>query len=164
MSPAIVREYTMRRNDRQITDRAEIDAIIRGSTVCRLGMSDSGRPYVIPLCFGYDGRVLYLHSATEGRKLDVLRRNPRVCVEFDIPGDVVQNEDACSWSIGYRSVVAFGTARFLDEPEEKRKALALVMAQYARPGQEFSFSNTSVDRTVVLTVAISEITGKQSGR
>ena len=154
----------MRRDDREITDRSQIDAIIGGSRVCRLGMSDDGRPYVIPLCFGYDGLALYLHCASEERKLDVLRHNPHVCVEFDLPGDVVESEDACSWGIEYQSVVAFGTALFVEEPGEKRKALALVIAQYARPGQEFSFPDASVDRTVVLKVVISGITGKQSRR
>ena len=72
----------MRRQEREISDRAAIDAIIRACQVCRLGMVDGDLPYIVPMSFGYDGRALYFHCATQGRKLDVLRRRPRVCFEF----------------------------------------------------------------------------------
>jgi len=152
----------MRRDEKQITDKAEIDAIIRSSRTCRLAMSDGNRPYVIPLCFGYDGSTLYFHCAPEGMKVDILRENPQVCVEFDITGDVDEAECACSWGIRFQSVVAFGTALPVKEPEEKRKGLALLMSQYSRPGQEFSFPDASVSRTTVIKVVIDEMTGKQS--
>jgi nitroimidazol reductase NimA-like FMN-containing flavoprotein (pyridoxamine 5'-phosphate oxidase superfamily) len=154
----------MRRDERQITDRAEIDAVIRGSRTCRLGMSDGNQPYVIPLCFGYDGSAFYFHCAPEGRTLDILQKNPRVCVEFDIAGDVIEAERACSWSIDFQSVIAFGTALLVEEPEEKRKGLSLVMAQYSRPGQAFSFPDAGVSRVTVIKVVVDEITGKQSIR
>jgi len=154
----------MRRDEKQITDRAEIDAVIRSSRTCRLGMSDGNQPYVIPLCFGYDGGALYFHCAPVGRKLEILRKNPRVCVEFDVAGDVLEAEHACSWGITFQSVVVFGTALFVDAPEEKKTALSLLMAQYSRPGQEFSFPDASVSRTTIIKVVIDEITGKQSVR
>lgn len=152
----------MRRSDREITDREEIDAVLRHSRTCRLGMSDGHQPYVIPLSFGYDGRALYFHCASEGRKLDILRRNPRVCVEFDIPGAVTEAEEACSWGIAFRSVVAFGSARFVEDAAEKRAALALLMTQYSRPGQAFCFPDGNVSRTTVIEVVIDEISGKES--
>ena len=152
----------MRREEKEITDRAEIDAIIRSCKTCRLAMSDGDQPYVVPLCFGYDGSALYFHCAPEGRKLDILRANPRVCVEFDIAGEVAEASRACSWGIGFQSVIAFGIALFVEEPEEKRTALGLLMAQYARPGQEFPFPDASVIHTTIIKVPIDQITGKQS--
>lgn len=154
----------MRRNEKQITDRRKIDAVIQGSRTCRLGMSDGSQPYVIPLCFGYDGNALYFHCAPEGQKLDILRHNPRVCVEFDITGEVVEAKHACSWGIEFQSVVAFGQALFIDDPEEKRKGLNLLMTQYSHPGQEFSFSDASVSHTTVIKVVVDKVTGKTSLR
>jgi nitroimidazol reductase NimA-like FMN-containing flavoprotein (pyridoxamine 5'-phosphate oxidase superfamily) len=154
----------MRRHEKQITDRTDIDAMIRRSTTCRLGMSDGNQPYVIPLCFGYDGSALYFHCAQEGRKLDILRTNPQVCVEFDDAGDVTEAGAACLWGIEFQSVIAFGTAELVEEPEEKRKGLALLIAQYSSSGQEFSFPEANVNRTAVIKVVIDEITGKQSGQ
>jgi nitroimidazol reductase NimA-like FMN-containing flavoprotein (pyridoxamine 5'-phosphate oxidase superfamily) len=57
----------LRRTDKEITDKSEIESIIRKSLVCRLGLTDNARPYIVPLCFGYTDNRLYFHSATEGR-------------------------------------------------------------------------------------------------
>ncbi len=143
--------------------RAEIDAVIRGCTVCRLGLADAGRPYVVPMCFGYDGQCLYVHCAHDGRKIDILRRNNRVCVEFDIAEGLVSGGDqGCRWSMRYRSVLVEGTARFVDEPDARRQALAVIMAQYA-PGT-FAFTDAMVARTCVIAVDIETVTGKQTPR
>jgi len=150
----------MRRSEREIKDRSEIDAIIRSCQVCRLGLCDGREPYVVPLCFGYDGQTLYLHAATEGRKLNILRENNRVCFEFDIVKRMVEAEDACSWGLRYQSVIGFGTAEVVEEPEEKRRELSLLMAQYS--DREFSFPDQAVQRTCVIRVTIGRITGKQS--
>ncbi len=65
----------MRRKEKQVTGRRAIDAVIRASSVCRLAMSHEDRPYVVPLCFGYDGGTLYFHSALEGKKaLDLIMK------------------------------------------------------------------------------------------
>jgi len=64
----------MRRREKQITDRSQIEAIIARSQVCRLALSDGGQPYIVPLCFGYRRSRLYFHSAAAGRKIDILRR------------------------------------------------------------------------------------------
>ena len=151
----------MRRSEKEITDRAEIDAIIGSCQVCRLGLCDEDEPYVVPMCFGYDGEFLYFHSAVEGRKLDILRRNPRVCVEFDEVIRVVEEEEACRWGIHYRSVIGTGTVEFVEELEAKRAGLALVMAQYT--DGDFSFPEGAVDRVSVFRVRLDQLTGKRAG-
>jgi nitroimidazol reductase NimA-like FMN-containing flavoprotein (pyridoxamine 5'-phosphate oxidase superfamily) len=76
-------DLKLRRADKEITDRDEIESIIRKSLVCRLGLTDNARLYIVPLCFGYTDNRLYFHSATEGRKIEILKRNNEVCFEFD---------------------------------------------------------------------------------
>jgi hypothetical protein len=69
----------MRRTDRQITDRARIEDILRRCRFCRLGLVCEGEPYVVPLCFGYDGQAVYLHMAVEGKKAGLpARQSPRL--------------------------------------------------------------------------------------
>ena len=149
----------MRRSQREITDRAEIDAIIRHSRVCRLGLTDGDEPYVVPLCFGYDGEALYFHCAKEGRKLDILRRNNRVCFEFDIVEGIIKNTQACGWGVCYRSVIGVGTAHLVEKNDEKIKGLAVIMNQYT-DGQ-FIFLDDAMARTFVIKVIIESVSGKQ---
>ena len=152
----------MRRHEREITDRTEIDRIIRESRAGRLGMCDDGRPYVVPLCFGYDGAAFYFHCAQEGRKIDALRKNPHVCVEFDRPMEVSGGEKPCSWGIRYESVIAFGTATPVEDLDEKKQALAHLMAQYAGPDKTFNYEDAPLDGTAVFRIDIERITGKAS--
>jgi uncharacterized protein len=152
----------MRRDEKEITDRTEIDLIIRGSRVFRLGLSDQGQPYIIPLCFGYDGKALYFHCAKEGRKLDIVQRNKRVCFEFDTIEGMVEADQGCNWGIEYQSVIGFGTAQVVEDVIEKQTALTLLMAQYSK--RSFVFPPEMLARTAVVRIDIESLTGKQSKR
>ena len=152
----------MRRSEKAITNRAEVDAVIRRSQVCRLGLSDHGVPYVVPLCFGYDGQSLYFHCAREGRKLEILRQNDKVCCEFDIVEGLLEADQGCDWGIRFQSVIGFGRAILIENAAEKEQALALIMAQYSKG--TFLFPSASVNRTVVVKIVIESLTGKQSRR
>jgi len=148
----------MRRNDREITDRKTIDGIIRRCRVCHLAMCDESQPYVVPLSFGYDGCFLYFHAAREGRKIDIIKRNNRVCFEFDILHDIITSEQACSWGAKYESVIGSGTAEILDTLEAKNDALEWIMRQH-RSGT-WDFTEKMLNKTLVLRVQILEISGK----
>jgi hypothetical protein len=150
----------MRRSEREIKDRAVIDAIIRQCLVCRLGLADGVEPYIVPLCFGYDGEALYFHSASAGSKIDILRKNSRVCFEFDIPGGMREAEQGCRCGITYRSVIGFGTAEIIDDQEGKKRALEIIMAQYS--SKKYIFPEDVVAKTAVIKVVISRVTGKQA--
>lgn len=150
----------MRRGDKEIRDRGLIDSIIHRSQVCRLGLSDQGQPYVVPLCFGYDGKALYFHCAKEGRKLDILRQNDRVCFEFDIVEGMVEGDEACRWGIRYQSVIGFGRAQEIKDLAAKETALTYIMAHYSE--RTFSFPSDMVERVAVIKVEIESLTGKQS--
>lgn len=150
----------MRRNDREITGKQDIEKIIKESHVCRLAMIDGKVPYIVPLNFGYQNGVLFFHSAPEGRKIDLLKQNPNVCFEMD---ELVQFKKAklpCEWGVKYKSVIGSGTAELLNDIEEKTSALNIIMSHYS--GRQFEFSSEMVKKTIVIKVTISQMTGKQS--
>ncbi len=152
----------MRRKDREITDKAVIEDIIRRSITCRLAMCLDDMPYVVPLSFGYENNTLYFHCAREGRKLDILRENSNVCFEFDIDQEIILAEGACRGSVKYKSVVGHGKATIIDNDESKRHGLNIIMRQYANQ-ESFQFDDKSVADCLVIKVNIESITGKISG-
>ena len=150
----------MRRKEKEITDSAGINAIIEQATVCRLAMINGDTPYIVPLCFGFQDNALYFHSALKGQKIDWLRNNSNVCFEFDIGAAPVESDEPCDWGMAYQSVIGFGKAVFVEDPDEKHRALAIIMAQYS--DQEFQFPENKVNATAVFKVEIESISGKQS--
>jgi len=151
----------VRRKEKQITDQNQIDGIIKQARVCRLGLSDNGRPYVVPLHFGYDHPFLYFHGADTGRKLDILAANSQVCFEFDELIKINKHASACNWGTSYTSIIGEGTARILVDPEEKIKGLNCIMAQYSSRTHEFDPQDLA--ETAVIEVKILEMTAKLSG-
>jgi uncharacterized protein len=148
----------MRRLDRQVLDAPVIADIIRRSQVCRLGLTDGDQSYVVPLCFGFQDRILYFHCAAEGYKLDILRKNNKVCVEFDVDQELIQGDKACGWSMHYSSVIGFGRASIIEAIEEKRMALTVIMDHYAKG--PWSFSETELRNVTIVEVRISKLTCK----
>jgi nitroimidazol reductase NimA-like FMN-containing flavoprotein (pyridoxamine 5'-phosphate oxidase superfamily) len=151
----------MRRKDKEITDSAEIESIIRRSIVCRLALADQNQPYVVPLCFGYRDRTLYFHSASEGKKIDMLKKNSSVCFEFDVDYEIIKSDNACDQGMKYKSVIGFGKASFIEDVESKHRALDVIMEQYG--GRASSYPDTRLKNTVVIQVDIEQMTGKRSG-
>jgi nitroimidazol reductase NimA-like FMN-containing flavoprotein (pyridoxamine 5'-phosphate oxidase superfamily) len=151
----------MRRKDKEISDESAIKSIIEKTNVCRLGMVNGNKPYIVPLCFGYQDNVLYFHGTLKGQKIDLIRKNPNVCFEFDLITKPIESENACDWSMKYQSVIGFGKAVFIESSDEKRKALSIIMAQYS-DGQ-FQFPENMLKATAVIKVEIESMTGKQSG-
>ena len=151
----------MRRKDRAIVELAEIEEIVRKSLVCRLALAQENQPYVIPLSFGFKNNTLYFHSSPEGKKIDMLKKNSMVCFQFDLGHEVVADEEACKWGIKYRSVIGFGKASFVEDLEEKRKGLNVIMEHYS--GRSFQYPESAIENTVVIKVEIESMTGKKSG-
>jgi len=162
----------MNRKDKEITLRSEMDAILNDAAVCRLAMIDGDTPYMVPLCFGYDGERLYFHCANRGRKLDMLRKNNRVCFEVDTGVSILPGQSPCKWSMAYASVIGFGTARFVEDAAQKRRALSIILDHYTRLAKAavsptasdagVEMSDKNVDAITVLTVEIESLTGKRS--
>lgn len=151
----------MRRKEKEITEKSEIEAVIHKSIVCRIGMSDDNIPYIVPLCFGYLDNTIYVHCYLKGRKIDILQKNNNVCFEFDINTEIVEGENPCEWGMKYQSVIGFGKALFIKDQDDKRKALNIIMNQYS--GRPSLFSEKAINGTAVIKIEIESITGKQSG-
>ena len=152
----------MRRSDREITDLSEILSIINDCKVIRLAtLDEEGLPYLIPLNFGYQcesGRLtLYCHSAREGRKLDLLRRDPRVTFEMDCRGALEEAERACNYSYFSASVIGRATAELL-EGEEKLLGLTALMRHMA--GREDRFTLEQARGVEVIALRVQSLTAK----
>jgi uncharacterized protein len=148
----------MRRKDKEMTDPDAIAAIICKSTVCRLAMSDENQPYVIPMSFGYQDGAVYFHCAPEGRKIEILRKNPRVCIEFDVDCRLNAGDSPCKWGFSFQSAIAFGIAAFIEDPAEKQAALDIIMRQYS--SDTFTYPESAVAKIAVIKVVVTELTGK----
>jgi nitroimidazol reductase NimA-like FMN-containing flavoprotein (pyridoxamine 5'-phosphate oxidase superfamily) len=151
----------MRRKEKEITDTAEIEQIIKQARVCRLGLVDGSEPYVVPVCFGYEKNAFYFHCAPEGRKIELIKKNSQVCVEIDADVEISDAEKPCGWSTKYRSVIGVGRAHILEDEEDKIHGLAVIMWQFGEKEPNIEFEKT--DRTAVVRIDIENITGKKSG-
>jgi len=156
----------MRKREREIADRAEIDAILARAKVLRVAFAVEGEPYIVPLSHGYDARagVLYVHTAVEGRKIVCIEANPRVC--FEAEGDMAVkagDRRGCSWSLLYESVIGHGTFREVVDAEEREKALRRIMRQQSGRNEDWSFAPKVVEVTRVWALEIESVTGKRSG-
>ena len=148
----------------EIKDQKHVEEIIAGCSVCFVGMTDlNGNPYVIPMNFGYRDGVIYLHSAPTGSCIEMLKHNNQVCITFcSHPELVYQHEQvACSYRMMAQSVICRGRVNFLEELEEKREALNILMAQYV--DREFTYSDPAVRNVKIWEVPIDEVTAKDYG-
>ena len=153
----------MRRKDRELSDPAEIRAILERARVLRLGINGEERPYVVPMHYGFewDGAlpVFYVHCAAEGRKLELLRRDPRVFLEIDTDEALVSGgETPCRYGARFASVMCAAEAEFLEEGEEKCRALALLMK--TQTGRDFAVSAEMARSVCVLRLRAADLSAK----
>ena len=150
----------MRRKDQEIADRKDIDAIIGRALSCRLAMCDGDEPYIVSMSYGYDGASLYVHGAEQGKKIDVLRKNPNVWGQAML--DHGYHKGECSHL--YASVMFKGKVHFIEEVEEKKHAFK-VMIDQLEPKMEdrnrFAQSD-GIPSTVVGYIEVEYMTGKKS--
>ncbi len=151
----------MRRKEKEITDIDEIERVIRRAIHCCIGLVHNDEPYIVPVSFGYERDALYFHGALEGRKVELIKKNNKVCFEIDTDVEPVKSEKPCDWTMKYRSVMGVGRAYIVENDEEKIYGLRLIMKQYSEG--EFSFPKSRLDSVLVVRVDIGSITGKQSG-
>jgi uncharacterized protein len=151
----------MRRAEKEITDVSEIAAIMGKADVCRIAFTDGDYPYIIPANFVVHNNVLYFHSSREGRKIDLLHNNNRVCFEMDIDMEIVRKDEPCFCSTRYRSVIGFGRAYLLDNADEKKTALNYLTQKYI--SGFFSYEAEVLEKVAVIAIEIERLTGKKSG-
>ncbi len=146
---------------REIHSTEEMLEIISKSRVCHIGFVDNGMPYVLAFNFGFSNNTVYLHCAKEGQKLNILKNNNNVCVEFDSDHELfARNEEvACSWRMRYKSVVAWGKAELISDFDEKVTALNIFMKNYS--DINFTFSEPSVNNVNIIAIKINKMTGRK---
>jgi nitroimidazol reductase NimA-like FMN-containing flavoprotein (pyridoxamine 5'-phosphate oxidase superfamily) len=151
----------MRRKDREIQDPELVAQIIRNCQVCRLALAKDNVPYMVPVSFGYDGSAIYFHTARQGKKIDYIAANNRVCFEFERGVELVTDAtSACNWSFLYQSVIGLGRIHELVARPEKTEGLNQIMAQYS--GREWEYGQDRLNAIRVWKIEIESMTGKQS--
>lgn len=142
----------------------DIEKIIDKCRFCSLAMIDlEGKPYVLHMNFGFRDKVLYLHAAPEGRKIDILKKNPDVCVAFSTDHLLRwQNIDvACSYTMKYRSVLMYGRVEFIEDIAEKENALNIIMSQYT--DEDARYSEPALRNVCVFKVKAEKVEGRAFG-
>jgi nitroimidazol reductase NimA-like FMN-containing flavoprotein (pyridoxamine 5'-phosphate oxidase superfamily) len=149
---------------RFLTDRREMEEIIRKCQVCHIAMVDpEGMPYVLPFNFGYDDGIIYFHSAGTGKKINILKKKPDVCVEFSTDYFLrFQDEKVgCSYTMKYRSVLAYGKVEFIEDLQHKTEIMNKVMKNYT--SGEFTYNPPSMNEVSCWIVKIVSLEGKING-
>ena len=154
----------MRRSEREVTDAAKIDGIIRRCECVRLGFVDGDEAYIVPVNFALaeeDGkRVFYIHGAQEGRKAALVREKGRCSFEMDCSHEVLSAEEACDYSYYYQSVMGKGNIAFVDDLAKKAAALNLIMGQYSGKSN-WNFPDIMLQRTGILRLEVTDISAKE---
>lgn len=153
----------MRRQDRRITDPAVIRAVLDKCRTLHLGLVEDGRVYIVPLNYGWteeNGRyILYAHSAAEGRKIDLIRGGADVGFEMETGVEYFDADTACGWGNRYESIIGEGRATLLETPEEKRQALAAIMAHYSAR-KDYTFEDAMVNLVQVIQIDVTALSCK----
>ncbi|AIW90285.1 5-nitroimidazole antibiotic resistance protein [Treponema sp. OMZ 838] len=157
----------MRRSDREVTDYQQIYTIIEKAKVVHIGMIDNDHPYVVPMQYGFiftDGRLtLYVHCAKEGRKLDILKKNPCVFIELETDVAIVSGGDIpCKYGSEYASVMGDGTAVIVEDVAEKISGLRLMMK--TQSGRDFEITEQMAASVTVLRIDVPYITAKSRAK
>ena len=157
----------MRKANREIEDRDGILAVLEASDVCRIGLYAGGEVYIVPMNFGFDFTedgtlTLYFHCASEGRKLDMIAKNPNVCFEMDTDHKLIPAKDgtACDFSMNYASIIGSGLIETVDGNDEKINALIRIMQHYS-DAASFHFNENMLGQTTVLRLIANSYTGKR---
>lgn len=163
----------MRLAGREVKSAAQLREIVDACQTVRIAAVDNEGVFIVPVSFGYDWAdpadlegsdeprlALWVHSAVEGRKVDVFDAEPRVAIEMDVQEGVITGNYACAYSYAYRSIVGTGTVHRIQSPEMKRYGLERIMAHLA-PDALPGFTDQALARTKIYCIDIEKFTGKQ---
>ena len=152
----------MTRRERQVTDINEIIKILDNSKVLHLGLVDGDEPYVVPMNYGYtyenEKLTIWLHCARQGRKLDIMKVNPKVFFEMEYGITPFEGEVACKYGITYSSIMGRGVATIIEDVETKKIALSSLMK--IQTGKDFEFEDRMAEVVGVVKIDVLEFTAK----
>ena len=156
----------MKRKDREVLDEIKIDEFIRNCDCCRIGFYDkkNDEVYIVPLNFGYSNmdnkRIFYFHGAKEGRKIDLISKTKKVSIEMDSNHELIVGKMACNYSERYQSVMGIGIISFVEDKEEKAKALNEIMFQ-STGEKDWEFPEPMLNSVVVFKIEVTSISVKE---
>lgn len=150
------------RRERLIEDENIINMILEKSKMLHLGLVDGDEPYVVPMNYGHvfeNGKLtLWLHGAKTGRKLDVMRKNPKVFISMECDIVPFEGDVACKYGISYYSLMAKGTAVIVEDVEEKKQALSALMKTQTK--EDFEFNDRLTEVVSIIRIDVKEYTAK----
>ena len=152
----------MTKRERQITDPGQIQQILDTAKVLYLGLAVDNMPYVVPMNYGYvmeDGKLtLYVHSAVRGKKLDMIQLNPNVFFTLDCDRVPFEGVMPCQYGMAYSSIMGQGKASIVEDVEEKKQAMTILMKTQTE--KDFTFEDRLVSVVTVVRIDVSEYTAK----
>ena len=150
------------KREQRITDQTQILNLLDAGKVLHLGLCVDNEPYVIPMNYGYtmedEKLVLYLHSSVRGRKLDMIRTNPKVYFEFATDLLPFAGVKPCQYGLAYSAVMGKGVATIVEDVEEKKLAMSVLMK--TQTGKDFTFNDELVSIVAVIRIDVAEYTAK----
>lgn len=139
----------------------ETKRLLGKAEVGRLAMSLNDEPYVVPVIFVYFNEKIFFHCARAGKKIDYISTNTKVCFEVDEFLDVKTGDNPCDYALTYRSVIAYGTAEFVEDVGEREEALTRLVKKYGGPVGA-PFDKKTLERTLIVAINVDLLTGKKS--
>ena len=141
-------------------DKEKVEEVLKNALFCHIAFSDKNQPYILPLSFGYKNNVLYFHSGPDGKKMDLLARNPKVAFAIETNVELKEAPTSCKYSMLYKSVTGSGRAYLLEDLEEKARGLDIVVKQYN--AEPLEYSEKALQNLAVVKIEIEEISYKET--
>ena len=156
----------MRRKNLEITDKNEIEGIIKRCRIIHIAMANDSEPYIVTVNFGFEiddqnRYVFYFHSAAEGKKIEMLRKNPRVCLSCECSAELKNAQTACECSYAYECIVATGMVHEVADLQEKARCLALLTKH--QTGRDFEIPPKKTQNVFVGKIIVTSLTAKRHG-
>jgi len=152
----------MRRKDKEITNQEEILDILQTGELITIAMQDETEPYQVIMNYGFDGKYIYLHGAKEGRKMEIIEKNPRICFSIYLDYKLAGKKGTAEVTARYRSVIGYGKTKVIEDFEEKKEAVDILLKQ-ADAGTVAEIPDIAIKSVAILKIEIETMTGKKSG-
>lgn len=119
---------------------------------------DNGYPYAVPMSYAYANQKLYFHGAVSGHKLDAIGKNEKVSFCVVAADEIIPEE----FNTLFRSAIAFGKIRVLEDPKEKMQALEHIVEKYSSKFKKegLQYIEQEWEHCIAMEMTIEQLTGK----